>query len=254
LHVWIRALTRVAALLVVLTGSAHAESQVFDYQLFSGEKLVGKREAKILYLPAEQGEVRLLQAYTQLSVPVGALSYKYVQRLGGRLGGTRSFASSIEDNSLVREVQGYFSEEGQWVVTVVEKGHARTWNLPAEAIDLTSAEILDPERAERTIGSLTSLRVLATETGDVVTGAVTDLGLQDIPLGGKTVHVHRYRWSPPAGDMVLSYDDSGYLVQYEAIVAGKRLSGRLVQFPEGRTFGGALNGPITNGQVAEEPL
>lgn len=233
---------------------ARAESQTLTYQLFLGDKVVGTRESKILYLPSDRGEVRLLQAYTRLAVPVGPSQYKYVQRLGGRLGGTRSFTSSIEDNSLVREVQAYQADDGQWQVTVVEKGRARNWTLAPEAIDITSAELLDPERALKVFQTATALKVLATETGSILEGPVTDLGTQERVIGGKPANVHRYKWSPEGGEMILGYNDAGFLVEYQVTVAGKRLDARLQALPAERTFGGALEGPLTGNEVAEEPL
>jgi len=244
----------ISLLALFVSGPVHAESQVLTWQLFYGEKSVGSREAKVLYLPSDTGEVRLLQAFTQLAVPMGAGQYKYVQRLGGRFGGARSFASSIEDNALVREVQGYLSEQGEWIVTVVEKGHAKTWSLPGDAIDMTSAEMLDPERAPRTLQSLTTLRVLATETGNVLTGPVEDLGIQERTIANQTVNVHRFKWSPAGGEMMMGYDDAGFLVEYEITVAGKRVRARLQVLPAARTFGGALDGPLTGVQVQEETL
>lgn len=249
-----RLLPALAALLLLAPAAALAETQTFLYRLKAAEKPVGTRDARIVYVPSETGEVRLLQSFTKFSVPLAGTQYTYVQRLGGRFGGARSFAASIEDNGQVREVQGYLSEAGQWVVTVVEKGQSKTWYLPAEDVDLTSAELMDPDRASRVLQSATTLRVLATETGGILTGPVEDLGLQEQVVGQQAMNVHRFRWSPPGGDMVLSYDDDGYLVSYEVDVVGRRMGARLDAAPPGRTYGGALDSTLTQETVREQEL
>ena len=61
-------------------GSAWAETQEMVYDLVLGEESVGRRRVTVRYLPSDGGEVRVLESYTELSVPLGRKSFLFVQR------------------------------------------------------------------------------------------------------------------------------------------------------------------------------
>ncbi len=165
--------------LALLSPAARADEQPLSYRLL--------------------GELRLLQAFTTfvLPIPKGTLSYE--QRMGTRLGGDRSFVASMATNGEVREVQARQALDNTWAITAASAAGAHSRDLPGDAIDLTSAELLDPERALHTLGSLGTLRLLSAETGAILEGPVTALGPATLPVGPDEVEVQRFRFEPAEG-------------------------------------------------------
>jgi hypothetical protein len=245
-------LSALPAALLLLAADAHAESRTLTYQLYANEKTTGTREAKLNYLTGETGEVVTIQAWTDLGLSFGNVAYKYKQRLGGRFGGNRSFTSSMNDNGTVREVQGQVDVAGNWDVTVVENGGAKHWILGPDAVDLTSAEFLDPDRALKTLEQVGVLRVLATESGAIMSGPLESVGMKDIQIGRQKIQVHQYKWSPSEGTMILSYDANGMLIAYDTTVIGHAVSARLTNPPPARTYEDSFSPPLTTNPVGEE--
>lgn len=251
------ALFRLIPLFLALWGlamPAYAEDRPLQYRVSRGGDPVGTRKVSLQYLPGEEGEIRLVSAWTEILAPLPGGRYTFEQRLGGRFGGSRSFSSSLRENGRTREVQGHLSPQGEWVVTVVERGGARSWDLPQNAIDLTSLELLDPQRALRTFQDATNLRLLVTETGAVLEGPVTDLGTGELRVGDDTVQVHRFRWEPPAGAMVFAWNDEGILISSALYVGGFSFEARLQELPPPRTFDNAMEAPLVDQEVVEEEL
>lgn len=248
----LRAFAFLLPLGLTLAAPASAETRTLTYQLLAENRSMGSREAKLNYLAGERGEIVTLQAWTELGINLGAVTYQYKQRLGGRFGGNRSFSSSMSENGKVREVQGQLDAAGNWDITIVENGGARHWVLPPDAVDITSAELLDTDRVLRTLEQVGTLRVLATESGAVLSGPVETLGLGDVTLGKQKVQVRKFRWSPPEGAMTLSFNQEGILVAYEMTVAGRPVSARLTAAPAPRTFEETFSLPLTGNPVGEE--
>ncbi len=242
------------ALALSLSSAAQAEDQSFTYQLTASGRAIGSRDTNIQYLAGTTGEVRLLKAWTSFVLPVAGGTLSYEQRLGARLDGDRSFTSSISLSGQVREVQARVDPEGNWTVTVVELGTAKVWNLESAAVDLTSVELFDRERALNTLQQSAELRVLSAETGAIMKGGVEDLGLQTAVVGPDTVQVQRFRWSPPEGQMLLSYTTEGLLTGYEFLVNDAPVGAQLQALPPPRNYGTAIEGPLTGGAVREEQL
>ncbi len=243
----------VLTILALWSRTSSAETRPLTYQLVSSGQVVGTRDIEIRYLPGRTSEVRLIQAWTNFKFTLGPTTYSFRQRLGGRLGGSRSFSSYIDDNGRVREIQGQLSSAGTWTVTIVQDGRARIWHLDARDVDLTSLELLDPRLARRVLEQTDYLRVLATETGAILEGPLQKLGSAQEKIGGQSTTVQRYRWSPPSGEMTLSYSSDGFLVSYDVSIAGHLLSANLNALPPPRTYGD-LEQPILGEVVVEEPL
>jgi hypothetical protein len=250
-------LARALTLLLLLAAPAalRAETRGFRYQLLADNRATGTREVKLNYLPGERGEVVTVEAWTDLAFGLGgSATYRFKQRLGGRFGGSRSFTSSVNDNGVVREVQGQVEPTGAWSVIIVEGGQARQWSHPADAIDLNSAELLDPERGLRTIEQVGTLRVLVAETGRILTGPLEPLGTKTVQVGSRSVQVRQFRWSPPEATMVLSYDVEGLLVSYETSVAGRPVAARLNALPAPRSYEETFSLPLDTNPVGEEGI
>jgi hypothetical protein len=249
----IRRLALAAALwLVPLT--ARAEDQPLTYRLLSDDRPIGSREATLSYLPGPNGEIRMLKAWTTLVLPMPKEAYQVKQRLGARLDGDRSFTVSLSALDEVREIQGRQELDGTWTVSLANARGAKTWSLAADAIDLSSPELLDPERALATLRACDRLRLLSAETGGILEGPVEALAPSTLPVADQDVPVEVFRFSPPEGTMTLAYSQEGWLVAYDYQVLGKLVGARLERLPPARSFDTAIDAPLTGGQVSEDRL
>ncbi len=244
----------VAASVLLAPPAAPAEVQPLSFTLLSDDRPVGTREAGIRYLARERGEVRLLESRTALDLAVPGVRLAFEQRLGARLGGDRGFTSSTRVNGVVREVQAHLEPDGTWAVTVTTGGEARTWVLAGDAVDLTSAELLDPDRALPLLARSDALRLLSAETGQVLAGPVVALEPSTLDVGGQAVPVQRFRWSPPEGPMVLAFGENGHLLAYDWQAAGRLVGARARSLPPPRTWGGGPEQPVVQTAVQEEGL
>ncbi len=240
--------------LILLSPAAQAEEQALSYRLLAQDRAVGNRTVTVKYLPTGTGELRLIEAWTSFVLPVAKGTVKYEQRLGGRCGGDRGFVASMATNGAVREVQGRQEVDGSWSVSVADADGARSWTLEPSAVDLTSAELFDQERALRTLGSTSSLKLLSTETGSILEGPVQALGPTTMAVGPDEIEVQRYRFEPAEGTMTLAYTQDGWLVAYDYQVLGMFVGARLEKLPPQRTFGTVLDAPLTTSTVSEEAL
>lgn len=243
----------ILAVVALLAGrpAPAVEVQPFRWTVTVDGRAVGEREAGIRYLPGPSGEVRLLESWLALEAPNGGPRLQ--QRLAARLGGDRSFSSSVRLNDEVREVQGRLSPDGStWIVTVAEGVEARTWHHPASAVDLTSAELMDPERALRVLEQAEFLRILSTETGLVLDGPVVRLGGERVAVGGQPLEVVRFRWTPEAGAAVFAFSEDGVLVSHRFGILGRDLDAALDRLPPPRNYGAGLEVPVIPGAIREE--
>jgi hypothetical protein len=240
--------------LALLSPAARADEQPLSYRLLARDRAVGSREVTLQYVTTDTGELRLLQAFTTfvLPIPKGTLSYE--QRMGTRLGGDRSFVASMATNGEVREVQARQALDNTWAITAASAAGAHSRDLPGDAIDLTSAELLDPERALHTLGSLGTLRLLSAETGAILEGPVTALGPATLPVGPDEVEVQRFRFEPAEGPMTFAYSADGWLVAYDYQVMGLLVGARLDKLPPPRSFDTELQAPLIGGNISEEQL
>lgn len=239
---------------LLAAGAARAEDQPLTYRILSGDRPIGGRKAALTTFTGPVGEVRMLQAWTTLVLPTPREVLDIKQRLGARFGGDRSFSVSGSANGAVREVQGRQEPDGSWTLTLADAEGARTWNLAPEAVDLSSPELFDPERALATLRACDHLKLLSAETGAILEGPVQALGPATLQVGDRDVRVERYRFSPPEGGMTLAYDPEGWLVAYDYQVLGAQLGARLERMPPPRSFDTAIEAPLTGVGVSEQPL
>lgn len=254
MHRLLRWLVTTAMALLLVAPPALAEEQALHYQLLAADRAVGSRDATVKYLPTGSGELRLLEAWTSLLLPLPKGTLRYEQRLGARFGGDRSFVASMATNGEVREVQARQEADGTWSITVASAAGAYERRLEAKAIDLTSAELFDGERALQTLQAIQQLRILSAETGEVLEGPLEALGPSTIGVGPDEVEILRFRFTPPEGSMTLAYTHEGWLVAYDYGILGLLVGARLEKLPPARTFGTVLEGPLTTGVINEESL
>jgi hypothetical protein len=225
-------------------GSARAEVQEMVYDLVLGENTVGRRRVTVRYLPSDGGEVRVLESYTELSVPLGRKSFLFVQRLSGMgATGPSGFVATSREMGEPHEVQLTERLSG-WQVSLAEDGKIARWDLKKGSFDATSLTLVDPESATELLSSLDRLRVLSAETGKVVDGALKSLGSGTVEVAGTPVTVARWSWQLPVGAVELAYGPTGHLVRYNLLVGGRNVEATLREVPAPRTFGDNLDTPL----------
>lgn len=115
-----------APLLLLTTPGAvahAAETLSMRYLLAVDGAVVGHRDLQLRYLSGPDGEIRLLQSWTQLDVLIAGQPFAYRQRLSG-MGNSGGFTSVIREGDQAREVQAVRGPLG-WSVSVTDGGQAR---------------------------------------------------------------------------------------------------------------------------------
>ncbi|MEE2750897.1 MAG: hypothetical protein VX519_05670 [Myxococcota bacterium] len=239
-----RRLLILLAILLVSEPAAHAETRELIYDMVLDGASVGRRRVTLRYLPAEHGEIRMLESYTEFSVLLGRKPFTFVQRLSGMGAvGPSGFVSSMREGGRPEEVQLTERLDG-WRITLASNGRLKSWDLPTGAFDATSLTLVDPDAAVELVSSASILRVLSAETGNVIEGPIESIGASTLKIAGQQMNVTRWRWTLPVGPVELSYGPAGHLVAYTVLVAGKTVEVQLQAVPEPRTYGDTLEVPL----------
>lgn len=205
------------------------------WELTLNGRRVGERDLTVSTESLGDVELRTLQSNTTVDASVLGVDLSYRQKLTANADiGPASFISVVEQGGSVAEIQGRKSWSG-WSLTVTERGRSRTDELPTSAIDLSTADLLDPE-SRVPLSRFTRARLLFTETGDVLAGTVEPLGPSEVEIAGKPVPVEGYAWT--ADDEASAgfgytawYTAEGWLVRFESKVFGQKVAGTLVKPP-----------------------
>ena len=230
-----------------------AEIERYSWDLALEGQSVGSRTLTVKYRSDGVDEVRVLESWTELAVPLGRDSFTWTQRLSGlSRSGSGTFASVQREDDWLREVQAVKKVQG-WTVTVAEAGEARIYNLSREAFDLTSLDLLDPGQGDRLQGR-GHLRMLAAETGTVLSGPLEPLGPVEVTIDGVVVTGAGYRWTTPDGPVEMVYGAEGHLLRYALRVGVVTVSATLSEVPEARRFEEELQVPLMGPAVQEEAL
>ncbi len=223
------------ALSALTMAAAAQDVETLTYRLTADGQVIGQRTLTVTWLPSEAGEVRLLESYTELELPLGKEQFVFTQRLGGRgrvPGG--SFSSVIRQSDGPREIQALRRDDG-WRVTVVEPGRTSEELIAHREVDATSLTLVDPG-ARGFLDGLTRLSVLSAETGTVLSGPLIAGGEVELSLGGTAVPGQVWTWQPAEGSVELIYGLDGHLLRYTMQVAGIAVRAELTEPPEGRRF------------------
>ncbi|MCB9742311.1 MAG: hypothetical protein H6741_25720 [Alphaproteobacteria bacterium] len=237
------------------TGALADDSQSLRYVLTLDGQEVGERTVELKYLTTEAGgEVRIIESWTDLTVPLAGHPYRYQQRLTGQ-GDTGGFSARIADDGLGRQVQAARAPDG-WIVTIAEGEEAKVYRRGADEFDLTSLALLDPSAPQRLTG-LQELSVLTAEVGVILSGPLADRGEVIVAVGERSLKAREFLWTLPEGQVRLAYDADGVLLRYTMRVAGRAITATLDAPPEGRSWGSAMEAPVINvggGGVEETEL
>ena len=221
-------------MLVLLLATALAQepattptTQAMAWDIAYQGKPIGTRTVTVKYLQEDEGMRRILESVTAIDGAAAGLPYTWNQRFSAMAVGRSpaSFTSAIDDNGSGREVQGRLVG-GEWMVTLVESGRSRSWEVPGDQIDLSTADLFDPESFVP-IGKFSTARMLSAETGDVWTQPVERLGPSTITIDGEGVPVEGWAVDPPQGRVALWYTTDGVLVRYEYRWMGRVLDATL---------------------------
>lgn len=230
--------------------AADAVSHQLVYDLAVGGQPIGRRTLTVKLLAEDGSRRRVIESWTEIDGAVGPIRVRYRQRLTAHAVGDNpaSFHAAIEENGVPKEVQARVTGGG-WMVTVLGAGRNRTSELPASAVDLSTADLIDPESAW-SLDRFQNIRLLVAETGEVQEGPVKTLGTSEVKVAGKPVPVIGYEWDSPEGKSRFYYSDDGYLVRYEMRLLGLVAAGTLATAPPG----GIDDFPVALGRAAVEVI
>jgi hypothetical protein len=224
-------------MLTFLLGAALASTPSSEpeltWQISAGGANLGTRTVKVKTLPGDQGSRRVIESWTQLDGMVGPIRVAWRQRLTAHADGTSpaSFHSVIDDNGAASEIQGRWTPSG-WVVTSNVGGRVRSVDHPVGGIDLSTADLMDPERRVG-MGSKERVRLLTDITGEVLEGPTQRLGASEVTIAGTAVPVDGVAWTSPEGRSEFWFSAEGWLVKYETQAMGLTLKGVLTAPPPG---------------------
>lgn len=209
---------------LLLLGSALAADATQDlaWDIRYQGKPVGERTLRVKYVESDGTTRRVLEGRTSLDGREAGLPYTYEQRLTATADRQpASFFSAISDNGEAREIQGRLAG-GRWLVSIVDGGRARSWELPATELDLSTADLVDPG-TRHPLSSFSTVRILSAETGDIWAQEVERLGPDTVEIDGEEVQVEGFRTDGPQGRSTFWYSSSGVLVRYAYRWLGREL-------------------------------
>lgn len=210
----------VTLLLLLATARADERVQELTWDLSWQGKPVGQRTLTVKYVPIEGGYRRVINGETSIDASGAGFDFSYRQKLTAMAQfEASSFHSVVEENGEAREIQGRLTGLG-WVVSLVQHGRAKEWELPATEIDLSTADLFDPE-SRVPLSAFDHIRVLAAETGDVWEGKVERIGSSELLVAKQAVPVTGYAIDPPQGRAAFYYTTDGVLVKYTYQVMGQ---------------------------------
>ncbi|MFN7147060.1 MAG: hypothetical protein ACK4YP_25045, partial [Myxococcota bacterium] len=196
-----RSRSALLALSVALLGAPAARAgdapppQKIVYDLALDGQPIGTRELTIRYLPREDGERRVLEAYTVATVA----GQKLVARSSGQSSARgATFTTSVDQGGALSQIQGIELPGGGWRVIVADAAGVKESTLGKAEARLTTLDLLDPGRTALLQGG-GDLTLLLVETGDVLAGSLDAGTVGTTKVAGQKVQVTRYTATGPLG-------------------------------------------------------
>jgi hypothetical protein len=177
-------------------------------------KVVGERTVTVKYVNENQGMRRILEGETEIDAAIAGFPFTWRQRFTAHAAGRApaSFHSVVMENGEPREVQGRLAG-GTWLVSLVEGGQSRSWELSGSEIQLSTADLFDPG-THVPLDKFVTVKMLSAETGDVWEQQVERLGPSTVTIDGREVPVEGIAVDPPQGRATFHYTSDGVLVRY----------------------------------------
>jgi hypothetical protein len=224
-------------LLLLLPTALASETWDLTYTVTLADAPVGQRVLTVTYLPGPHGEQRLLECYTD------APGVK--QRVSGTPEG--AFAALNQQGGAHWEVQSAAVPTG-WMVSYADSAGLQQDTLRLGAFDATSLSLMDPGQV---LEPDPSFRVLSAETGEVLTGPLTQVGPTQVQVGDTLVDGTEYSWASPTGAIRVVTDPTGLVLSTSTQLAGQTLEMTLDALPPERTWD-TLDAPLIDQSAAEE--
>lgn len=217
--------------LLVTAALAADPPQKLVWNFTADNKPVGQRILDVKFVDEPDGtQRRILECWTELDGAAVGIPLKYRERLTASAErGAAAFAAVTDAAGLRSEVQARLGAT-QWTLTVASGGRESTRQVPANLIDLSTADLLDPS-TRRPLLRFDHARLLSAESGDVWEGTVTRLGASTVTVNGVVVPVEGLTWTSPEGAAQFYYTSDGWLVRAESTLLGIRVVGTLSEPP-----------------------
>jgi hypothetical protein len=223
--------------------------QHITYDIALNGAAVGTRELTIRYLPREDGERRVLEAWSDVTIAGQHLACRTTGQSSAR-GAT--FTSAVEQQGNVAQVQGIALPGGGWRVTEADATGVHETTLGHAQVRLTSLDLLDPGRNGVLAGGGDILMLLV-ETGDVFTGAVDAGQPGTTKVAGQKVAVTRYSVQGKDGLATFDIDADGILVKSELHMAVGIFTAVARAVPPPRSYGTVdLVDPLSTGVIEDQ--
>lgn len=207
------------------------EPLVLDYEVsFFGEP-VGEQHLTVRFERTRRGFDRVIEHQAKLDgTPI---DFAWTEKVG--VAARASSGPATFNASVVLNGEKWSHEVRQtatsWLVTRVDaQGRAHTEELPKEAVDLSTIDLLDPW-SHVSVLRYDSVRVLSAETGRIWQSKVKRLGPSEMTVDGTTLVVEGVALDPPEGRMLLYYSAEGVPVRVEYYVEGRELLAELKAAP-----------------------
>ncbi len=238
----------IVALSVPAPAADREHTLVWD--ITAGGTRIGSRNLVVRYLDDDAGTSRILEAYTEIDGQIGPTRLRWRQRMTAHVDAREpaSFHSVIDHDGTPIEVQGRWTPSA-WIVTTLANGRPRTVDVPLGRVDLSTADLLDPD-TRFPLSHFSDVRILSAETGEVLLGPVEQLGVREVTIAGKPLSATTYAWTSPQGRWELSYSADGFLVRSVTQLLGITVEAQLREPPPG----GIDDFPVGAGKPAIEAL
>lgn len=217
--------------LLVSAALAADPPQKLVWNFTADNKPVGQRILDVKFVDEPDGtQRRILECWTEIDGAAVGIPLKYRERLTASAEGSAAAFTAVTDVAGLRsEVQARLGATA-WTLTIASGGRESTRKVPANLIDLSTADLLDPS-TKRPLVRFDRARLLSAETGDVWDGTVTRLGASTVTVSGAVVPVEGLTWASPQGTANFYYTSDGWLVRAESTLLGIRVVGTLSEPP-----------------------
>lgn len=234
----------------LLLSAALADDQKLVYDLTINGQKVGMRTVTVRYLSREDGERRVIDVYSELTVAGQVVKARSAATSSGK---GASFTSTVDQGGNLSQVQGIALPTGGWRVTYADAKGVRDYTVSATEARLSSLDLLDPGRSAL-LTTAGPAGLLLAETGTTVAGTLESGLPVVVKVGGQDLTATRYLLRTTAGTARIEVDPSGVLLHSEIAWLGGVVVAHLREPPTARDYGNIETIQLMNGGVREEPL
>lgn len=237
-------------MLLLVAAALAAADQKIVYDLTVNGERVGTREVSLRYVARDDGERRVIDSLTDLTV---AGSHVVVRTNGLSTPRSAQFTSTFEQDGARSQVQGTELPGGGWRLVLAEGKAVSEKALTRSEAQVTSLDLMDPGR-NRVLTSPGQVGIVLVESGELLSGAVGEGTEGVIQVGGQKVPVTRYTVSGSGGSAKFDLDAEGLLLRSELRWLGQTVIATARETPPPRNFGAIETIDAVKAGVEEEAL